>query len=433
MSPETIGATSMLVLLVLILARFPIAIAMGLVGIVGYAAIDGWQKSFAVIGQVPLELASGYSLSVVPLFALMGAVAATAGLSSDLFKAANVLFGGMRGSLAMSAVGASAAFGAVCGSSLATAATMSRVSIPEMLRAGYHPRLAAGAVAAGGTLGILIPPSLILMIYAIIAQQSVAVLFAAALLPGIVLTGLYLSAIAVLSLTHRHWMPKLPIGRGRERVAALVGVWHVAALFFLTLGGIYLGWFSPTEAAAVGAGGALLLGTLMRAITFRKIATCFLETVKISASLFFIILGSLIFSYFMVQTKLSVATVDWIRDLGVSQTVLILLITAIYIVLGCFLESIGMILVTVPIFLPVVVANGIDPIWFGVLLVVVVEIGLITPPVGMNLFVLRTQAPEIGLSDVMRGVAPFLVAPLVLIVLMIVLPGIVLWLPRALY
>jgi tripartite ATP-independent transporter DctM subunit len=431
-SAQWVGVIGMAALVVLIMIRIPVAVALALVGVTGYATLEGWHKAFAVMGGVPLELGSGYALSVVPLFALMGALATTAGLSSDLFRAANVAFAGLRGALAMATIGACAAFGAVCGSSLATAATMSRVSIPEMRDAGYHPRLAAGAVAAGGTLGILIPPSLILLIYAIIAQQSVTKLFAAALIPGIVLTVLYIGVIAGVGMMRPDWAPKPPPGArsgARGSIVALLRIWHIALLFLLVLGGIYLGWFSPTEAAAIGAFGALALGVVLRKIGLRQAVDCFAETIRISGSLFLIVMGSIIFSYFIVQTKVSVAMIEWIKEIGVGPILLMALLVVFYIVLGCFLEGIGMILVTVPIFFPLVVQSGFDPVWFGVLLVIVVEIGLIHPPVGMNLFVLRAQAPEISLGDMYMGVLPFLVAPFALIILLIAFPEIALWLP----
>ncbi len=429
MSPDLVGIVGMAALVIMIGARIPVAVALGLVGLVGYAALEGWQKAGLVFGAVPLEMSSAYTLSVVPLFVLMGALASTAGLSTDLFRAANVAFRGARGSLAMAAIGASAAFGAVCGSSVATAATMGKVSIPEMIRAGYSQTLAAGSVAAGGTLGILIPPSLILMIYAIIAQQSVAKLFAAALIPGVILTALYLLVAAIMVRVRPDMAPRLPVETGRESARALLRVWHVLLLFGVTLGGIYLGWFSPTEAAAVGAFGALALGLGLRRIGTRQALGNFTETVRITATLTIIVMGSIIFSYFVVQTAIAKNIVEWIAALGIGRIGVMSALVVLYIVLGCFLEGIGMVLVTVPILLPLVTANGFDPVWFGVLLVIVVEIGLIHPPMGMNLFVLRAQAPDIGLSAMYWGVLPFLAAPFLLIVLLIAFPGIALWLP----
>jgi tripartite ATP-independent transporter DctM subunit len=430
MSATSIGLIGMATLVGMILARIPVAVALGLVGFVGYAAIDGFAKARLVFGAVPLELSSAYALSVLPLFTLMGALATMAGLSGDLFRASNAVFAGMRGSLAMAAVGASAAFGAVCGSSLATAATMSRISIPQMLKAGYSPALAAGVVAAGGTLGILIPPSLILMIYGIIAQLSIIKLFAAALIPGLVLTALYLATVAIWVRLRPEAAPRVPTEGRVQSFRLVLSIWDVVLLFAVTFGGIYLGWFSPTEAAAVGAFGALLLGLLRRGFKPGDVGTAFTETTRITANLVLIVLGSTIFSYFVVQTGMAQSVVRGINALGLPPLAVMLLLVAFYVFLGCFLEGIGMVLVTVPVLLPLVLSTGYDPIWFGVLLVIVVEIGLIHPPVGMNLFVIRTQAPEIGLGAMYRGVLPFLVAPFVLIALLLAWPELALWLPR---
>ncbi len=434
MTAGAIGAWGMLFLVVCILGRVPVAVALGLVGFGGYAAIEGIDRAAAVVGSVPLELSSAYALSVVPLFALMGAFATTAGLSADLFRAANSAFSGRRGSLALAAIGASAGFGAVCGSSVATAATMSKVSIPEMVRAGYSPALAAGAVAAGGTLGILIPPSLILMIYGIIAQQSVVRLFAAALVPGLLLTALYMLTVVVMVALRPGIAPKvertvIALGERSHLLRDLVRVWDVALLFAFVFGGIYFGWFSPTEAAAIGAFGAAVVGLLRRRLALRQGLSCVSESVRITANLTLIVLGSTIFSYFVVQSGIAQSLVGSIRSLGVSPLVVMLLLVLLYLVLGCFLEGIGMVLVTVPILLPLVESIGYDAVWFGVLLVIVIEIGLIHPPVGMNLFVIRSAVPGISLVDMYRGVLPFLVAPFALIALMPAFPQIALWLP----
>ena len=432
MTPGGIGLVGMLMLVLMIMGRIPVATSLGLVGVAGYTAIEGWPRAAAMLGSVPLELASVYTLSVVPLFTLMGAFATVSGLSADLFRAANSVFAGRPGSLALAAIGASAAFGAVCGSSVATAATMSRVSIPEMLKAGYSERLAAGAVAAGGTIGILIPPSLIVMIYGIIAQQSVLKLFAAVVVPGVILTVLYLLTVVVTVKLKPEIAPRLERAIGDGLGADLLRIWDVALLFLLVFGGIYFGWFSPTEAAAIGAFGAAVIGAARRRLPLKQVATCLQESVRITANLTLIVVGSTIFSYFVVQSGLATSLVAAIGGLGVRPIVVMVLLVLFYIVLGCVLEGIGMVLVTVPILLPLVVANGFDPVWFGVLLVLVVEIGLIHPPVGMNLFVIRAQAPQIALPDMYRGVLPFLVAPLILIVLLLAFPQIALWLPSKL-
>ncbi|MFA6267342.1 MAG: TRAP transporter large permease [Pseudolabrys sp.] len=435
MTTTTIGIIGLAGLVVLILLRIPVAVALGLVGFLGYAAIDGWDRANLMVSGVPVEFASTYTLSVVPLFTLMGAVAASAGLSSDLFHAGRVLFRGARGSLAIASIFASAMFGAVCGSSVATALTMSRVSIPEMLRAKYPPQLAAGAVAAGGTLGILIPPSLILMIYAIIAQQSVARLFMAALIPGIILTVLY----SITALIYYRWLtnnapePQGALGPQDTLVRSFARIWHVILLFAVTLGGIYFGWFTPTEAAAIGALGAILLGLVLRRHTISDTVGCFFETISLVSSLVFIVIASAVFSYFVVQTGLSSQLIGAVKGIGLGAIGVIVAVCVLYIVMGAFLEGIGMMLITVPITLPLILSFGFDPIWFGVLLVILIEVGLIHPPMGMNLFAINAVSKEISIFDIYKGAAPFLIAPLLLIVLMIAFPQIVLWLPAQLH
>lgn len=425
MSPLALAGVGILSLVALILVRVPVAVALGLVGAAGYAALEGLGRAGLVVGAAPAELAQAYSFSVVPLFTLMGAVAAVAGLSADLFRAANATLRGTRGASAVAAILASGLFGAICGSSVATALTMTRVSIPEMQREGYPDRLAAGAVAAGGTLGILIPPSLILMIYAIIAQLSVAELFAAALVPGIALMLLY----ALVALVIGRRIAPARTGPAAALLPALARVWHVLGLFLLTIGGIYAGFFTPTEAAAIGALGAIVLALATRRTGWRQLGVTAVETVRLVSSVIFIVMCSTIFSYFIVQTGLSGALASALTAAGLGPVGMILLICLAYLMMGCFLDGIAMILITVPIVLPLVAAGGWDPVWFGVLLVVLVEIGLVTPPFGMNLFVIKASCPGLSVSDLYRGAAMFLVAPALLIAAMILWPGLALWLP----
>jgi TRAP-type C4-dicarboxylate transport system permease large subunit len=406
MTPFAIGGIGVVALVLLILIRVPIGVSLALVGYLGYASIEGWQRAGLVLGNVPLELASAYTLSVLPLFAVMGTLTAVTGLSSDLFRAGNAMFRGARGAYALSAIFASGMFGAVCGSSLATAAAIGKVSIPEMLRAGYPNALAAGAVAAGGTLGILIPPSLVLMLYVVVTFCIVRIRGSA----------WYMAASSE------------PVEPMQE---AFLRIWHVVVLFGVTIGGIYLGWFTPTEAAAIGAFGALALGFVTMRLSLRAAFDSFEETVRLVASLTFIVIASIMFSYFVVQTGLSRGIAAWITEADMNPIAVIALIFVFYLVLGCFLEGLGMVLITVPILLPVMLAVGFDPVWFGVFLVVMVEIGLITPPVGMNLFVLRAVAPQISMRDAYLGALPYLTAPVLLVVLMIAFPDIALWLPNA--
>ena len=433
MSVQLIGVGGMVALLCLIFLRVPVAICMGLVGFFGYAAIDGWHRAAAVLGSTPFDISSGYALSVVPLFVLMGELGSASGMSSRLFRGTSSLFGGTRGALAYASIGANAAFGAVCGSSVASAATMTRICVPEMRRLHYDDRLSTGSVAAGGTLGILIPPSLIFVIYAVIAQQSVPKLFAAGLIPGLVLTALYIIIAALVVLARPSWAPRGIALPWRQRIRDMLGMWEFVLLFGVSVGGIYAGFFSPTEAAAVGSFMALMIGVVQGKLKGPALWHCFVETLKTSCMLFMIIICAIIFSYFVVQARLPEMLVGWTQRMAFSPTALMLTLIAAYIVLGCFLEGIGLVLITVPVFLPVVMASGFDPIWFGVIVVIVVELGLIHPPVGMNLFVIQAQLPDVPILAIYKGTLPFLVAPIALIAMLMAFPRIALYLPRLLY
>ncbi len=433
MSVQIVGAIGMVSLLLLIFLRIPVAICMGLVGFFGYAALEGWGKAATVLGSAPFDIASGYALSVVPLFVLMGELSSASGMSSRLFRGTSSMFGTLRGSLAYASIGANAAFGAVCGSSVASAATMTRICVPEMRRHGYDDRLSTGSVAAGGTLGILIPPSLIFVIYAMIAQQSVPKLFAAGMIPGLVLTALYIIVAAVILMVKPNWAPRgeaRPLG---QRILDVLGMWEFVILFGVSVGGIYAGIFSPTEAAAIGAFMALVIGVAQKNLGWSTLWECFETTLKTTSMLFMIIVCAIIFSYFVVQAQLPTALIAWTKEMALSPMALMLTLIVCYIVLGCFLEGIGLVLITVPVFLPVVVASGFDPIWFGVIVVIVVELGLIHPPVGMNLFVIQAQVPDIPTMSVYKGTVPFLVAPIALIAMLLLFPEIALYLPNALY
>ncbi len=433
MAASSIGAIGVFALFAMLFFRVPVWIALTLVGFVGNSIMSGIKPTFALAGTVPFDVGASYNLSVLPLFILMGEVASVTGLSSDLFKAARVVLAGMRGGLAVGALAASACFGAVCGSSLATAATMTRIALPDMRKAGYDPGLASGALAAGGSLGILIPPSIILVIYAAISEQSVPRLFAAGLVPGLVLTALYmLVALAVANIKKSY----APAGQSvpmRARFAAMKGPWQFLVLFLVTIGGIYAGVFSPTEAAAVGAAGAILLGVLGRRLSFAELTRSIENTVATCGVLFVIVFGANLFSFFMVQTQLPNLLAEGAHAANLSGPAVMTLIVIAYIIFGCFLEAIGMMLITVPVFLPLVTQFGYDPVWFGVIVVIVAEVGLIHPPVGLNLFVIQAHAPDIKITSIYRGIVPFLFAPLLLIILMFLFPSLALWLPKVLY
>ena len=429
MSIGLVAALGVLLLLVLIFARVPIAIALAASGLLGYAALDGWAPALKMFGRVPFTLASAYSLSVIPLFILMGAVASRANMAKEMFDAANGLFSGVRGALANAAIGASALFGAICGSSIATAATFSKVSIPEMRRHGYEPSFSAGAVASAGTLTVLIPPSVLLAIYAIVAEQSLPKLYAAAFVPGFLLAGLYVLVVYGVAWLWPQWVPKVPGMRLAERLRAAVGMWKLGILFFFAVFGIYLGWFSPTEAAALAAFAAIVIAMATGAMGWRGLAQALLDTAYTTASVFFIVVGAFIFSRFIVLTQIPTELAGWVKAAGLGPAWVMLMVMALYFLLGTFLDEVSTILITVPVTLPLVLGLGYDGVWFGIFVTVMCTIGLISPPTGMTVFVIQAQHPDIPVARIYLGTLPFLVADLVLVFLLIAMPALVSWLP----
>ncbi len=432
MSNLAIGSCGVIALLVILWLRVPIAVALAIVGIAGYASIDGWQKALTVLASVPFELASAYSLSVVPLFILMGAVASRGKMAKEMFDACNGLFSGIRGALANATIGACSLFGAICGSSIATAATFSKVAIPEMRRHGYEPAFAAGAVASAGTLDVLIPPSVLTAIYALAAEQSLAKLYAACFIPGFVLAGLYVIAVWTVAWLRPSWVPRVPGMRLAERLRASVGIWKLGVLFFFAVFGIYLGWFSPTEAAAVAAFVAILIAFFTRAMDWRGLVDALLESVHTTAAVFFIIVGAFIFSRFIVLTQFPLELSRWVADAKLSPLMILLAVMALYLVLGTFLDEVSTILITVPVTLPLITGIGYDGIWLGVFVTVMCTIGLISPPTGMTVFVIQAQHPDIPVARIYLGTLPFLVADFVLVALLIAFPAMALWLPGVL-
>jgi C4-dicarboxylate transporter DctM subunit len=433
MSIATIGLLGVALLLVMIFLRVPIAVSLAISGLLGYAAIDGWHSALRMFGLVPYQLSSAYSLSVIPLFILMGAVAARGNMATELFQACNAVFSGIRGALANATIGACALFGAICGSSIATAATFSRVAIPEMRRHGYDQAFAAGAVASAGTLDVLIPPSVLIAIYAIVAEQSLVKLYAAAFIPGFVLAGLYVVTVWIVAWVKPLWIPKvasMPLG---VRLRASLGMWKLGVLFFFAVFGIYLGWFSPTEAAAIAAFVAILIAFGTRAMGWKDLLDCMLETVYTTAAIFFIVVGAFIFSRFIVLTQFPNELTRWVDTLGLSPFWIIMAVMMLYILLGTFLDEVSTILITVPVTLPLINAIGYDGIWFGIFVTVMCTIGLISPPTGMTVFVIQAQHPEIPVMRIYMGTLPFLAADLVLVGILIFWPDIALWLPRVLY
>jgi tripartite ATP-independent transporter DctM subunit len=416
----------------MIMLRVPIAVALAASGLLGYAALDGWHKALTMFGLTPYQLASSYSLSVIPLFILMGAVAARGNMAQELFQACNAVFSGVRGALANATIGACAMFGAICGSSIATAATFSRVAIPEMRRHGYDPAFSAGAVASAGTLDVLIPPSVLIAIYAIVAEQSLVKLYAAAFVPGFVLAALYVITVWLVAWVKPSWIPSVDAMGLKVRLKASLGMWKLGVLFFFAVFGIYLGWFSPTEAAAMAAFVAIVIAFATRAINVRDLIDCLLETVYTTASIFFIVVGAFVFSRFIVLTQFPNELTKWVQVIGLSPFFILLAVMALYILLGTFLDEVSTILITVPVTLPLIQSIGYDGIWFGIFVTVMCTIGLITPPTGMTVFVIQAQHPDIPVTRIYLGTLPFLAADFVLVALLILVPSMVWWLPNLL-
>ena len=434
MDIEFIGLLAVVGLLVLMFLRVPIAMALLISGTLGYAASQGWGVALRTLASVPYELTGAnpgvaYSFTVVPLFIFMGAVASRANMSSELFDAANAVFSGVRGALAAATIGSCAAFSAICGSSIATAATFSKVAIPQMRRYGYDMELATGAVASAGTLGILIPPSLILVIYSLVAEEPIAKLFAAAMIPGILLAIAYVVVIAILAKLSPEKMPLTPSLSWPSRLKALIGVWKLALLFVLAVVGIYLGWFSPTEAAAVASFTAVVIGVVTRSLGWRGIWEAGVETVQTSAMLFFIVIGAFVFSRLIVLTQFPVSLVNLVERWELAPWMVILAIVALYLILGTFLEEVSTLLITVPVLLPLIKSIGFDPIWFGVFVTVMSTVGLISPPVGLTVFVVQSQNPEVSLQTIFKGVMPFLYADILLLLALVMYPPLATWLP----
>lgn len=433
MSASLIGLLAVLFLFAILFVRIPVWIALLICGVAGNTILSNFDAAASITGTGAFDTVSNYGLSVIPLFILMGEVATNSRLSAELFQAARVILSGIPGGLAVATIGASGAFGAVCGSSVATAATMTRISLPEMRKAGYDDGLSGASVAAGGSLGILIPPSIILVIYSAIAEQPLPQLFAAALIPGILLMLLYIVVALIVSARRADKAPVDPPAPWKDRLFALKESWQFLILFTVSIGGIYAGVFSPNEAAAVGAFGAIILGTLARRLTWLRLYQAFKASVFTSGVLFTIIIGATIFANFIVQTRLPDLLLSGAQAMHLAPWAVMLLIIAIYIIMGCFLEGIGMVLITVPVFLPVIMSLGYDPVWFSIIVVIVVELGLIHPPVGMNLFIIQAQSPEIKIKQLYVAILPFLLAPFGLILLLMLFPRIALWLPSVLY
>ena len=429
MDPSLLAVLILCLLFALLAGGMPIGFAMGLSAFLGTLLLIDADAALALLGQTVYETALTYGLSVIPMFVLMGYIAGEAGLNESLYRACNAWLGHRRGGLALATIGGCGAFAAICGSSLATAATMAQIALPEMRRYKYADELATGAVAAGGTIGILIPPSVIMVIYGLLTETSISALFLAGIVPGILTVAGFMAAISIMTRINPKLGPPAARTPMRERLKALRSVWGTAALFLVVIGGLYIGVFSPTEAASVGAVGAFVLGLINRKSPRQLLATTLIDTVKTTAMIFTVLTGAILFNNFLILASVPNLVSDWIGALPLGKTAVLLVIIGMYFVLGCLLDSLAMILLTIPIVFPIVKALNYDPVWFGIIIVMVVELGLITPPIGMNVFVIKGITKDVPLETIFRGVTPFIIAQIILISILIAFPSIALWLP----
>ncbi|WP_238366887.1 TRAP transporter large permease [Mesobacterium pallidum] len=425
---------SFVALFAMIAIRVPIAVALMATGVAGYWALVGLKPMLGMVSITVWDFSFSYTLSAIPLFVLMGNIVARSGIAEDLFGAAELWLARFKGGLAVATVSACAGFGAICGSSAATAATMSRVALPSMRRRGYDDGLSAATVAAGGTLGILIPPSILLLTYGIFTQTHIGKLFAAGIIPGLIGVAGYIVAIRWVTWRTPGSAPDITdrpdIG---TRLRGLFRIWPVLALFVLVMGGIYGGFMTSTEASGIGAAGALVLAAARKGFGWRKFRLVLWESGILSATIFAIILGAAVYTEFLNQSGIHTTLISAITGSSIPGWGVILIIIGIYIVLGCVLESVALVLLTIPLFFPVVMALGYDPVWFGILLVLVTELGLITPPIGLNLFIIQAAAGNIRLGTIIRGIVPFIVLDVIRVLIIAFIPALSLWLPGILF
>ena len=427
--------------LVLVFLRMPIAIAMGIVGFVGFAELRNFRAAISMVGRLIIDTAQDYGLSVIPLFILMGLFVNKGGLSRELYQVSYAFLGHLRGGLAMATIVACAGFSAICGSSLATAATMSKVAMPQMRKYGYKDSLSTASIAAGGTLGILIPPSVILVIYGLLTETSIGKLFIAGIVPGILGVALYLLAVTWTVWRDPESGPSGERLDWAQRMRAIKSVWMVLALFVFVIGGLYGVldfWpihltFSPTEAAGMGAAGAFLIALSRGSLTFKSTLEVLQEAVRTTATLFTVLIGAWVFSNFINLAGLPEVLKTFVSEAGVSPMMVMMMIIGIYIILGCVFESLSMLLLTVPIFFPLVTSLGFDPVWFGIIVVVVTEISLITPPVGLNVFVLKGVVGNVTTATIFRGVTPFWIVDILRLLILLLVPALVLYLPNTMH
>jgi len=429
LSNDMVAILGFVILFILMLLRVPVGMAMGLVGVVGYSYIAGAGPALKLVGQTSMRTVTDYTFGVIPMFMLMGAFVSVSGVSKELFKAANAFIGHLRGGLGVATILACGGFAAICGSSVATAATFSTVAYPEMRRFGYPQSFSAGVIAAGGTLGAMLPPSTVLAVYAILTQQDIGKLFMAGVGPGLLAMMMYVMTIVIIVLVRPEWLPSHKAENKGAKLEGLKNVWAPLVLFVFVIGGLYGGFFTPTEAGGVGATGAFILGVLRGKLDKAGIKEALLSATRTSAAVFTVLIGALIFGYFLTITQTPQRLTELLTGLGLGKYGVLALIMLMYLVLGCLMDAMAMIILTVPIIFPVIVQMGFDPIWFGVIIVMTVELGLIHPPVGMNVFVIKSVIKEVSFSTIFKGVLPFVMTDLLRLLILILFPIIALWLP----
>lgn len=430
MSPVVVGTIGIFFLFLLLALRMQIGFSMAVVGFLGFAVLNALEPSFILLGMEPFKIGAAYSLTVIPLFILMGQFANYSRMGFEIYQTVYRWIGFLPGGLSMATITACGGFAAISGSSLAAAATMGMVALPEMKRFKYDDALATGCIAAGGTLGILIPPSTVMIIYGILTELPIATLFIAGIIPGLLLTGLFILTVFIMTKIRPQLGPPGPKFSMKERVYSLKDTWSILTLFFLVIGGLYTGWFTPTEAAGVGASGAFVITIIKKKLTWENLKESLSQTTKTTAMVFLILIGAHIFGYFLTISQIPDQLSVLATEAGLNRYVVLSLLVLAYIILGCFMEGLAIMVLTIPIVFPLVLDMGFDPIWFGVIITLVMEMSLITPPVGINVFIISGISKEVPMYTIFRGVLPFWVAMLACIVLLVLFPQLALYLPQ---
>ena len=429
MSTDAVAVIGFLVLFALMLLRVPVGMAMGLVGVTGFGYIVGGGPTLKMIGQTSMRTVTDYTFGVIPMFLLMGAFVTVSGMSRELFRAANTWLGHLRGGLGFATILACGGFAAISGSSVATAATFSTVAYPEMRRYNYPQSFACGVVAAGGSLGAMLPPSTVLAVYGIITEQDIGKLFVAGILPGLLAICMYITTIVIMGLVRPGFLPSGRRASWKERIASVREVWAPLLLFVFVIGGLYGGVFTPTEAGGMGAGGAFIIGVLRGRLSRKDIRASLLQATRTAAAVFTVLIGALLFGYFLTVTQTPQKITMFLTGLGLGRYGVLALIMLMYLLLGCLMDALAMVILTVPVMFPVILSLGFDPIWFGVIIVMTVELGLIHPPVGMIVFVIKSVVHDVDFLTIFKGVLPFIVTDLIRLTILIAFPMIALYLP----